>query len=265
MRSARDREAWDRDGFFVLRNFVDSSVGQAMERDIIAAIRTNPPSANPGRAFYRAGETLFIQPEAQPNLQAHDAEDLIAKVFNPHLAGAARDFALSERVADIVAGLLGDDIDVFQSQFIFKNPGAWGQPWHQDSYYFPFDHQPQVGVWLAISEATLENGCLSVLPGSHTGEIHPHGPDLRKGANQGYREVVGPNFAAATPMLMAPGDLLVFHSYLLHRSQDNRAASRRSAMVYHYGRAGTEALQPLSAAQMSILRWTPVRRSLQPA
>lgn len=265
MLTTEQLNAWNSDGFFVVRGFVEPSVGQAMERETIAAIRDNPPSANPGRVFYRAGEGLFIQPEAQPGLRACEPEDLIAKVFNPHLSGVARAFALSEGVADIVAGLLGDDIDVFQSQFIFKNPGAWGQPWHQDSYYFPFDRQPQVGVWLAISEATLENGCLSVLPGSHVDDIHPHGPDLREGANQGYREVTGLNIDGAVPMLMAPGDLLVFHSYLLHRSQDNRAASRRSAMVYHYGRAGTEPLEPLSAAQASILRWTPVRRSLQPA
>ena len=265
MLTAQQLDAWNRDGFFVVRGFADPSIGQAMERETIAAIRANPPSANPGRAFYRTGESLFIQPEAQPDFAANAPEDLISKVFNPHLSGAARAFALSKPVADLVAGLLGDDIDVFQSQFIFKNPGAWGQPWHQDSYYFPFDRQPQVGVWLAISEATLENGCLSVLPGSHTGDIHPHGPDLRDGANQGYREVTGLDIDAATPMLMAPGDLLVFHSYLLHRSQDNRAASRRSAMVYHYGRAGTEPLEPLSPAQAAILRWTPVRRSLQPA
>lgn len=249
----------------MLRGFADASVGQAMEREVIAAIRADPPASHPGRAFYRTGETLFIQPEAQPNFVAREPEDLIAKVFNPHLSGAARDFALSDGVADIVAGLLGEDVDVFQSQFIFKNSGAWGQPWHQDSFYFPFDRQPQVGVWLAISEATLENGCLSVLPGSHTGGIHAHGPDLREGANQGYREVVGVDFALAVPMLMAPGDLLIFHSYLLHRSQDNRATTRRSAMVYHYGRAGTEPLEPLSAAQEAILRWTPVRRGLQPA
>lgn len=55
----------------------------------------------------------------------------------------------------------------FQSQFIWKNPGAWGQPWHQDTYYFHFDKGPHIGVWLALTEATVENGCLSVLPGTH--------------------------------------------------------------------------------------------------
>lgn len=257
--------AWREQGYFVIRGFADPQVGFAMEREMIAAIRADPPSNHRGRPSYATAGDLIIMPEAKASETARAPEDEISKVFNPHLAGTARDFALSARVADLVAPLLGDDIDVFQSQFIFKNAGAWGQPWHQDSYYFPFDCQPQVGVWLAISEATLENGCLSVLPGSHRGPIHAHHPDLRPGANQGYLEVLDQDFGAATPMVMEPGDLLVFHSYLLHRSVDNRSAGRRSAMVYHYGKAGTRPLSELSAAQLRIHRWTPVRRAAHAA
>jgi phytanoyl-CoA hydroxylase len=265
MISEAERAAWDRDGYFLLRGGVDPKLAAAVETEVVGRIRADPPARHLGETTYLSGENYLIYPETGASPSAVNPEDLISKVFNCHAEGLSRELAELPQIAERVAGLLGPDIDCFQSQFIFKNPGAWGQPWHQDSYYFPFDRQPQVGVWLAISEATLENGCLSVLPGSHTGDIHPHGPDLREGANQGYREVTGLNIDDAVPMLMAPGDLLVFHSYLLHRSQDNRAASRRSAMVYHYGRAGTVPLEPLSPAQASILRWTPVRRSLQPA
>jgi ectoine hydroxylase-related dioxygenase (phytanoyl-CoA dioxygenase family) len=151
--------------------------------------------------------------------------------------------------------------------FILKNPGAWGQPWHQDSYYFNFDQQPQVGLWLAISEATLENGCLSVMPGSHVQPVLEHIPDRRQGANQGYQEVLGLDDSGAVPVLMQPGDLLVFHSYLLHRSVDNIANSRRAAMVYHYGRAGTQnlALPAIQEMQARVTRWVPVRRIKQAA
>ena len=82
-------------------------------------------------------------------------------------------------------------MDVFLSQFIFKTAGAWGQPWHQDSFYFPFEPaRPVVGVWLAVTEATLANGCLHVLPGSQTEPVHTHEPDRRPGANYGYFEIV---------------------------------------------------------------------------
>jgi ectoine hydroxylase-related dioxygenase (phytanoyl-CoA dioxygenase family) len=101
-----------------------------------------------------------------------------------------------------------------------------------------------------------------VLPGSHRGPIHPHVTDKRPGANQGYLEIEGVDEGDAIPVLMQPGDLLVFHSYLLHKSVDNRGNGRRSAMVYHYGRAGTVNLAPAStgAVQDRLTRWLPVRR-----
>jgi ectoine hydroxylase-related dioxygenase (phytanoyl-CoA dioxygenase family) len=143
-------------------------------------------------------------------------------------------------VTDIAAQLIGPDIDVFLSQFIFKTSGAWGQPWHQDSFYFPFEPaRPVVGVWLAVTEATLRNGCLHVLPGSQTEPIHRHGPDSRPGANHGYFEIDDHDMSTAQPVLMDPGDLLVFDSHLMHCSTDNESDGIRAAMVYHYAAAGT--------------------------
>jgi ectoine hydroxylase-related dioxygenase (phytanoyl-CoA dioxygenase family) len=134
-------------------------------------------------------------------------------------------------------------VDCFLSQFIFKNPGAWGQPWHQDSHYFFFGPdnggRPIVGLWLAVTAATLENGCLHVIPGSHTEPVHEHVDDLRPGANYGYREIVDFDFSNAVPVLMEPGDLLVFDSHLMHRSTDNVSNGIRAAMVYHCAATGT--------------------------
>ena len=267
MLDARQLEAWERDGFVILRAFADPATGYAMERETIDAIRADPPAAHHGERGYVLANGMLIQPEGKTPQGAVAPEDYVAKVFNTHLAGAAHDFATSTTAADLVAQLLGDDIDVFQSMFILKNPGAWGQPWHQDSYYFNFNHQPQIGLWLAISEATLENGCLSVLPGSHKGPIRKHHPDRRPGANQGYMEILDLDDGDAVPVLMQPGDLLVFHSYLLHKSVDNLGQGRRAAMVYHYGRAGSINLNPpdIQAMQDRVTRWIPVRRSAKAA
>jgi ectoine hydroxylase-related dioxygenase (phytanoyl-CoA dioxygenase family) len=257
------RDAWERDGYFILRGFAPPEAGERMAAETIAAIRADPPSAHVGEPAYSTAGDIFIQPEAKPVAGAVNPEDHVSKVFNTHLAGAAHDFAVDARCGTIVADLLGSDVDVFQSMFILKNPGAWGQPWHQDSYYFNFDHQPQVGLWLAISEATLDNGCLSVLPGSHKLPVQVHRPDKRPGANHGYLEIEGIDEAPAVPVTMQPGDLLVFHSYLLHKSVDNVSGGRRAAMVYHYGRAGTRNLaEPAVAAmQARINRWLPVTRT----
>jgi ectoine hydroxylase-related dioxygenase (phytanoyl-CoA dioxygenase family) len=74
---------------------------------------------------------------------------------------------------------------------------------------------------------------------------------------------LGVDEGSAIPVLMNPGDLLVFNSFLLHRSVDNRGGARRSAMVYHYGRADSVNLASpeVQAMQQRVTKWIPVRRS----
>jgi ectoine hydroxylase-related dioxygenase (phytanoyl-CoA dioxygenase family) len=192
----------------------------------------------------------------------------VSKLFNPHLSGSTAAFAEDSRLAQIAGQLLATpDADVFQSMFILKNSGAWGQPWHQDSFYFNFDPQPQLGAWLAITEATLTNGCLWVLPGSHRTALAEHAPDRRPGANQGYLEIEGLDDGAAVPVTMQPGDLLLFHSFLKHRSSDNTDTSRRAAMVLHYAPAGVRNLAPPDVAkrQAAVTAFRPVLRGGAPA
>lgn len=262
MIAASLQKEWDQNGYFILKGFADEQTTSAIIDETLAAVRTAPPDPKRGGGAYRAGEMIILL-EGQPDLKNAAPEARISKVFNNHLSGAAKAFSEDARVGKLVSALLGDaPVDVFQSQFIFKNPGAWGQPWHQDSHYFDFNQQPQIGVWLALTEATLDNGCLAVMDGSHQGPIHRHDPDPRPGSNYGYLEVFDYDFSDAKPVLMERGDLLVFHSYLLHRSFDNRAESARMAMVYHYGKGGTVLLETASTAARQIIHF---RRAYDPA
>jgi phytanoyl-CoA hydroxylase len=259
------KSAWAQDGFFVERQLVSPAIAAAIESEVIARVRADPPASHKGVPIYFSGPNYLIYPEAAASPVSVNPEDFVSKVFNCHAEAATRQTAESDAIVTRVAEILGDDIDCFQSQFIFKNPGVVGQPWHQDSYYFNFDKQPQIGVWLALSRATLENGCLWVVPGSHAGAIHQHVPDRRPAANRGYLEIVDQDVSRRIPVLMEAGDVLFFHSYLMHMSTDNTADYRRSAMVYHYGRAGTRisaGVPPDKVISLnSVNRWIPVRRT----
>ncbi len=154
-----------------------------------------------------------------------------------------------------MCGLLGPDVDCFLSQFIFKHPGALGQPWHQDEWYFRMTPAPQVGAWLAVTEATPDNGPLWVMPGSHREEIHENvTSDPREGANFAYVEIQDADTSNEEMLLMAPGDLLLFHSHLRHRSTDNRSASSRAAMVYHFAREGTTGIDAGNQDWLAVAR-----------
>lgn len=227
-------DAWVRDGFFLIRGFAEPAVGAAMHDEVVDVIR-----AAEGAIFHQGHLITPEQNLASSLPEDGPAELSTSKVFRVHRDGTFRSFIESETVLEIGRALLGERIDCFLSQYILKNPGAWGQPWHQDAFYFPFDRAPQVGLWVAITEATIANGCLWVLPGSHRAPVHEHVADRRPGANVGYMEIVDLDVSTEVPVEMAPGDLLVFHSHLVHRSYDNQTDGLRAAMVYHLAEHGT--------------------------
>lgn len=223
-----DREAYQRDGFVRIPGFVGRGTCDAMLDRVVELARAGGD-----------GHVLVL-PEANLRERGGMPEETVSKIFKLHRDTVFADFAASATVTDLVAEVVGPRLDCFLSQFIFKNPGAWGQPWHQDSYYFPFDPpRPICGVWLAVTEANLDNGCLHVLPGSHREPVHEHVPDRRPNANVGYVEIVDHDMSSSVPVLMEPGDLLVFDSHLMHRSTDNESDGIRAAMVYHYATTGT--------------------------
>jgi hypothetical protein len=229
----REQKAqYDELGFARLNGFVEPDLCRRMLDRVVDIARAKAKGEPTGAGF--------ILREANLKGRPGNPEELVSKIFGLHRNTVFADFAHDPAVTDLLVGLIGPSLDCFLSQFIFKNPGAWGQPWHQDSHYFPFvPARPITGVWLAVTEATLENGCLHVLPGSHHEPVHEHVPDRRPGANLGYREIVDHDMSSSVPVLMDPGDLLLFDSHLMHRSTDNESTGIRAAMVYHYAATGT--------------------------
>ena len=233
------KNSWNEFGYILIPNFVDEKFCDEMNKEVINIIKSIIPEESAFSHAY-AGDGHIAIREMKPTEDPKSIEDEISKLFRIHSRGIFNEFINNEVLCDILEDILGPNVDCFLSQFIFKNPGAWGQPWHQDSSYFPFDREPQVGAWLATSEATLENGCLVILPGSHKEHLHEHLPDDRKGSNYGYTEIKDHDFSQETPMTLNTGDLLLFHSFLMHKSYDNNSQARRTAMVYHFAETGTD-------------------------
>src|SRR5207249_9978105 len=98
-----------------------------------------------------------------------------------------------------------------------------------------------------------ENGCLHVLPGSHAEPVREHVADARPGANYGYMEIVDHDVSASIPVLMQPGDLLVFDSHLMHKSTNNETDGARAAMVFHFCPASTVDRSPQSVVHDRVV------------
>jgi phytanoyl-CoA hydroxylase len=148
-------------------------------------------------------------------------------------------------VVDALAQLLGRNIKAMQSMLFIKSEGKPGQAWHQDELFIPSRDRSLTAAWIALDDATVENGCLWVLPGSHrSGILYPdrdhHDPrfDCEVEAHDfPYRD------EDAVPVEVPAGSVVIFNGYLLHRSLPNSGRhGLRRALVNHYMRA--ESLLP---------------------
>lgn len=243
---------WATDGFFVVpRMFEPDECADLLG----AATQWARERSGP------AGEPVVTIPEGHVRAEATTAEESVAKVFKVHRREPFRRFATDPEVLARVAPLIGEDIDIFLSQFIFKWPEAYGQPWHQDSFYFPYRPDRQVGVWVAANRATIANGCLWVLPGSQAEPVHTHVPDDRPNATTAYVKIVDHDMSGAIPVEMETGDVLFFDSHLMHMSTDNETDELRAAFVFHYSAAGTEIVHDYAE---HVADWMPVYRDGSP-
>ena len=237
--SQTQKQSWNEKGFILIPNFFPEDKCIEINQTVVDIVRSMAGNSEEFNHAYIDQGHIGIR-EMKPSQKIENIEDEMSKVFRLHQTGIFNEFIKRDDLLNIVEDILGENIDCFLSQFIFKNPGAWNQPWHQDSSYFPFDRAPQVGAWLATSAATKENGCLVILPGSHKEVIHEHLPDDRPGSNYGYTEIKDHDFKKEMPLFLNTGDLLLFHSFLMHKSYDNKSNNRRTAMVYHFAETGTD-------------------------
>ncbi|TCD28346.1 phytanoyl-CoA dioxygenase family protein [Pedobacter psychrodurus] len=147
----------------------------------------------------------------------------------------------SERMVNAVKTLLGDKGEVchFHSKVMQKEPkvgGAW--EWHQDYGYWYKNGflypEAMISVMVALTEATVDNGCLQVLKGSHLMQRFEHGfAGEQQGADQAFVDAASAVCDLAYVELK-PGDVLFFHSNLLHRSAANTSEQSRWSIISAY-------------------------------
>ncbi len=156
-----------------------------------------------------------------------------------------RRLASSPDLVGIVEQLIGPGVTVFFSQVFFKSPEVGGpKPLHQDNFYFrPDDNDAMVTVWIALDEATRENGCLYYGNGSHLGEMLPHSAPPEEPFNlQISKEIVSDQ--CMTPAPVPRGGISFHHGLTLHQSSSNRSSHWRRATAMHFLRNDTKLVSP---------------------
>ncbi len=126
-------------------------------------------------------------------------------------------------------------VKCMQSMLFVKPPGFQGQAWHQDEIYIPTRDRSLAGAWIALDDATIENGCLWVVPGSHRrGFLFPQRQHNQPDEFDFAGESHGFDESLEVPVEVKRGSVVFFNGYLLHRSRKNRSQVYRKVLVNHY-------------------------------
>jgi hypothetical protein len=229
-------EAYHRDGQLTPRHQLPAALLSRMSNCIEALIAGNPD----------------VRPEQLAGAHISRNDDTTVRGVDELL-----ECATHPDILDMVEQVLGPDLILWGSQ-VFSKPAGDGMaiPWHQDGQYWPLRPLRNVTVWVAIDPATVDNGCMRVIPGSHRQGLLPHDrtddPELvlNQALSQGVDE------ALAYDVELAPGQVSLHDVMLIHGSNANRSGRRRCGYAIRYMPATSlfdRTLAPIRIAQNQVL------------
>ena len=148
-------------------------------------------------------------------------------------------FSHGRKLAELAADLGLSQPQIWQSMYIFKQPGIGGEVrWHQDASFFDSDPITVTTFWFALEDATVANGCIWAEPGGHLGQKGVLRERFVREGRQVTMEVLDTTpwpgtEVEALPLEVKAGTLIVFHGLLPHYSAPNRSAASRHAYTLH--------------------------------
>jgi phytanoyl-CoA hydroxylase len=244
---------YDRDGFLVIPDFADARSCEALRTraeelvrdfdpsDIISVFSTREQNRRSDDYFLNSGDkirfffeedaflpdgTLKQSKEQSINKIGHALHDL-DPVFN--------EFSRSPKVEQLVSDLGINRPLLLQGMYIFKQPNIGGEvTCHQDSTFLYTEPQAIAGLWFALEDATVENGCLWAIPGGHAVGLKSRW--LRNESGGMKFDVFDSSpwpEEKLVPLEVKQGTLIILNGMLPHKSLANRSPKSRHAYTLH--------------------------------
>jgi ectoine hydroxylase-related dioxygenase (phytanoyl-CoA dioxygenase family) len=215
--SADVAESWNEHGYFVLEDAFEADTVRGLIEDF------DPIEAQVTRFLRtRPGEKLFIA----------EADNI---TFCTHLvtrSQRARRFCTGPVFQDLCHDLVGPDARLYWDQCVYKKPELPKTfPWHQDNGYTYLEPQQYLTCWVALTDATPDNGCPWVVPGLH-----------RLGTLEHWMTDAGwqclPDDQVGLPVPVRAGSIAIFSSLTPHRTGPNRSDAVRKAYIVQFAPDG---------------------------
>lgn len=253
MLSTEELNHFRENGFLVVPNFVDAEscdrlrarAAQLVEQfdpsGIKSIFSTHEQSRLSDDYFLASGDKVrFFFEEHAFNSEGtlkRNKERSINKIGHAlhEIDPVFRQFSTTSDIQELVAALGVDEPLLLQSMYIFKQPEIGGEvTCHQDSTFLYTEPQDIIGLWFALEDATLENGCLWAIPGGHKRGLKSRW--VRDGAGgmklDVFDSIPFPE-QNLVPLEVKQGSLIVLNGLLPHKSLANRSQKSRHAYTLH--------------------------------
>ncbi len=208
--------------------------------------------------LYTRDEVQSLKLESINILEAVRKETGAVAGHGVHVGLATRSSVFQEavgdsRILDILEVILAPNIEFLSDKVVFKSDSmTFASPWHQDWHYWHGAHK--LSIWVALDDATVENGCLKLFPGSHKSAI-VHDGDASDGHGFGNRlrpDAVDEDLAVTAEL--EAGGAVFFHDLTLHASHPNRSGAERWVWIPTYRDAKAEDMDYPWAVAAKVLR-----------
>lgn len=168
-------------------------------------------------------------------------------------------------VLDRVEALIGPDLLLWRSTLFVKGPGEAGTVLHQGHHYPGRFFRPSlsepggVTVWVALSHADVEHGCLQFVPGSHQRGYAPYRRvDETEGVfGRDYKMDIRPEEHDVVDVECRPGEAIFFPQSVIHGSRPNTSPDARWAIAYRFIPPAIRAYEGLTVCGqgLELSRW----------
>ena len=228
-----------RDGVATVEDAVSPAQLERMQKDFEGWVEDSRSHTEPYGTSFDGRVRFDVQPghsADQPALRRVQAPTEISDAFY--------DVMSDSRMTDMVADLIGPDVQLHHTKINSKLPGAATEvKWHQDFLFTPHTNSNVVTALLMIDDVTEENGPLEVLPGSHKGPLHSIWQD---GTFTGaVRDDLAQDMQSQSVNCLGPaGSVCLMHTRLAHGSAANRSSNPRTLFICVYAAGDAMPLTP---------------------